>query len=70
MRRERPRDAIAELQRCEHERARDGERRRVWVNFGPDAVALPAGWTAALRSDAGDGPLPADAAAILAPPAA
>jgi alpha-glucosidase len=53
-----------------YERARDGERRRVWVNFGPDAVALPAGWTAALRSDAGDGPLPADAAAILAPPAA
>ena len=46
-----------------------GDRRRVWLNFGPDAIALPPGWTAALRSDGGDGPLPADAAAILAPAA-
>ena len=49
-----------------YERAAGGDRRRVWVNFGPGAPELPHGWLAELRTDgAQDGPLAADAAAIL-----
>jgi alpha-glucosidase len=49
-----------------YERASGDDRRLVWVNFGPEAVALPGGWEAELRTD-GDDParLSADAAAIL-----
>jgi alpha-glucosidase len=50
-----------------YERAEGDDRRRVWVNFGRDAVALPAGWSVQLAT-AGDGDVLApDAAAILEP---
>jgi alpha-glucosidase len=43
-------------------------RTSVWVNFGPDDVALPAGMRAVVRSGPGpDGVLPVDAAAWLVP---
>jgi alpha-glucosidase len=44
-----------------YERAADEDRRRVWVNFGPDAATLPSEWVAELRTDG------VDAAAILGP---
>jgi alpha-glucosidase len=55
-----------------YERAADDERRRVWINFGPEAVELPSDWGAELRTDAASAagtaaPLRADAAAILRP---
>jgi alpha-glucosidase len=48
-----------------YERATIDDRRRVWVNFGPVPVALPEGWSAQVRTDAADGPLAVDAAAVL-----
>jgi alpha-glucosidase len=43
-------------------------RTSVWVNFGPDDVALPAGTRAVVRSGPGpDGVLPVDSAAWLVP---
>jgi alpha-glucosidase len=43
-------------------------RTSVWVNFGPDDVALPAGMRAVVRSGPGpDGVLPVDSAAWLVP---
>jgi alpha-glucosidase len=52
-----------------HERAADEDRRRVWVNFGPEAATVPSEWVADLRTDDGDAgaPLDVDAAAILRP---
>ena len=52
-----------------YERAAGEDRRRVWVNFGPDAAALPSEWVADLRTDDGDAgaPLDVDTAAILRP---
>jgi alpha-glucosidase len=52
-----------------YERAADEDRRRVWVNFGPDAATLPSEWVAELRTDGVDAgaPLGVDAAAILGP---
>jgi alpha-glucosidase len=48
-----------------YERADGDDRRRVWVNFGGAAVALPEGWVVELTTaDAGDD-LPPDAAAVL-----
>ena len=50
-----------------YERADGDDRRRVWVNFGGETVALPAGWVVEMATaDAGDG-LPPDAAAVLRP---
>ncbi|MEN3281085.1 MAG: alpha-glucosidase [Solirubrobacteraceae bacterium] len=51
------------------ERAAGEDRRRVWVNFGPDPAAVPSELAAELRTDDGDpgAPLRADAAAILRP---
>jgi alpha-glucosidase len=51
-----------------YERAAADDRRRVWVNFGPAPVALPADWRAQLRTDglASDDALAPDAAAVLA----
>jgi len=51
------------------ERASASERRRVWVSFGSGEIALPAGWTADVRTDGRDdgGALAPDAAAILRP---
>ena len=50
-----------------YERADGDDRRRVWVNFGAEPVALPAGWVVELATaDAGDG-LPPDAATVLRP---
>jgi alpha-glucosidase len=49
-----------------YEREAGADRRRVWVNFGPQSVALPGGWEAQLRTDAA-GALAPDAAAILRP---
>ena len=48
-----------------YERADGGDRRRVWVNFGAEPAALPAGWVVELATAATDGGLPADGAAIL-----
>jgi alpha-glucosidase len=48
-----------------YERSDGGDRRRVWVNFGSEPVALPEEWVVELATaNAGDG-LPPDAAAIL-----
>jgi alpha-glucosidase len=50
-----------------YERADGDDRRRVWVNFGPEAVAVPEGWVVELATaGVGDG-LPVDAAAVLRP---
>src|SRR5215218_3216319 len=51
-----------------YERAAADDRRRVWVNFGPAPVPLPADWRAQLRTDgpASDDALAPDAAAVLA----
>jgi len=50
-----------------YERAAAVDRRRVWVNFGPAPVALPADWRAQLRTDGpSDDALAPDAAAVLA----
>jgi len=50
-----------------YERAAADDRRRVWVNFGPAPVALPADWRAQLRTDGpSDDALAPDAAAVLA----
>jgi alpha-glucosidase len=53
-----------------YERASGGDRRRVWVSFGPSAAQLPEAWAVVLRTDAAPddrAPLAPDAAAILAP---
>jgi alpha-glucosidase len=50
-----------------YDRAARDDRRRVWINFGPQPTPLPEGWRVELRSDAPDGPLAVDAAAVLAP---
>jgi alpha-glucosidase len=53
-----------------YERVAGDDRRRLWVNFGPDAVELPGGWLAELRTDGAAGaasPLAADGAAVLRP---
>jgi alpha-glucosidase len=49
------------------ERAAGDDRRRVWINFGPDPVELADEWVAELRTDGAGagGALAADAAAIL-----
>jgi len=50
-----------------YERADGDDRRRVWVNFGTEPVALPGGWALDLATaETGHG-LPPDAAAILRP---
>ena len=49
-----------------YDRVADDDRRRVWINFGPEPAPLPAGWRVELRTDA-DGPLAVDAAAVVAP---
>jgi alpha-glucosidase len=48
-----------------YERATDDDRRRVWVNFGPAPAPLPEGWQVELRTDAADGPLAVDSAAVM-----
>jgi alpha-glucosidase len=50
-----------------YDRFADDDRRRAWINFGPEPVPLPAGWRVELRTDAPDGPLAVDAAAVVAP---
>jgi alpha-glucosidase len=52
-----------------YERTAGEDRRRVWVNFGPNAASLPSEWVAELRTDGGEAtaPLGADAAAIMRP---
>jgi len=50
------------------ERAAERETRRTWINFGADEAALPAGWTAEVRTDGRDGrALAPDAGALLRP---
>jgi alpha-glucosidase len=51
-----------------YERADGDDVRRVWVNFGGSAAALPEGWVVALATvGAVAGELPPDAAAVLRP---
>jgi alpha-glucosidase len=50
-----------------YERAAADDRRRMWINFGPAPVPLPAGWRSELRTDPADGPLADDAAAVMTP---
>jgi alpha-glucosidase len=50
-----------------YERAHGDDRRRLWINFGPQPVSLPAGWTVELATAEAPAALPADAAAILRP---
>ncbi|HEX7301122.1 MAG TPA: alpha-amylase family glycosyl hydrolase [Solirubrobacteraceae bacterium] len=48
-----------------YERASGDDRRRVWVNFGPMPAPLPEGAEVQLRTDAADGPLAVDGAAVM-----
>jgi alpha-glucosidase len=50
-----------------YDRIAGDDRRRVWINFGPRPVLLPARWRVALRSDAPGGALAVDAAAVMTP---
>jgi alpha-glucosidase len=50
-----------------YERNHAEDRRRVWVNFGSEPVALPNGWAVELATAGDDGALAPDAAAILRP---
>jgi alpha-glucosidase len=51
-----------------YERAAGADRRRVWINFGPDEARLPDGWAVELATGGeGGGVLAVDAAAILRP---
>jgi alpha-glucosidase len=50
-----------------YERTARDDVRRVWLNFGPRAVAVPDGWAVDLATAGSGDELPADAAAVLRP---
>jgi alpha-glucosidase len=50
-----------------YERVSADDRRRVWVNFGASAAAVPEGWVVEVATAGGGGSLAPDAAAVLRP---